>query len=43
MAAQNTLPQKINFAQGFVASATLLTQAWSEIQKYNQAYVKSGS
>jgi hypothetical protein len=42
MAASNTLPQKLALAQGFVNAATLLAQAWSEVQKYNNLYVQSG-
>jgi hypothetical protein len=42
MAAQNPLIQKINIAQGLVNAAALLVQAWSEIQKYNNAYVQGG-
>lgn len=42
MAASNSLPQKLNMAQGFVGAATNLTTAWAAIQKYYEIYLKSG-
>jgi hypothetical protein len=42
MAAQNPLIQRLAMAQGFVAAATELNQAYVTIQKYGQLFTQSG-
>jgi len=40
--AVNQATQKLAIAQGLIAQATVLSNVWVGIQKYNQLFVKSG-